>query len=251
MKALKYIFLSLLISVALSEDCSNLNGEYGCNGDQREYPTEWDERTFQTPPRDDPLGNYRETYQDMSLLVGYSQLLYSSDKKICTINFITRVNPKLGTEGTDYKILYTFAGREQESSSFTITSANSYPNGMAISARVVDMNGNQLAKLELEDEYFLWDNPTVNQGSQYEKKKKGAIVEMFGWPYDDIAEECDFLATAGYMAVKVFPASEHILTFDTVEDGELNPWWFIYQPVSYRLHSRSGDKKQFKNMINT
>ena len=52
------------------------------------------------------------------------------------------------------------------------------------------------------------------------------------------------------MAVKVFPASEHILTFDTVEDGELNPWWFIYQPVSYRLHSRSGDKKQFKNMIN-
>ena len=122
---------------------------------------------------------------------------------------------------------------------------------MPISARIVDMSGNELYKLELEDEYFMWDNPTVNQGSQYEGGQKGAIVELFGWPYDDIAEECEFIGNAGYMAVKVFPASEHILTFDTVEDGELNPWWFIYQPVSYRLHSRSGDKKQFKNMINT
>ena len=74
---------------------------------------------------------------------------------------------------------------------------------------------------------------------------------MFGWPYNDIAEECDFLGTAGYMAVKVFPVGEHILTYDTVEDGELNPWWFIYQPVSYRLTSRGGTKKEFKNMINT
>ena len=52
------------------------------------------------------------------------------------------------------------------------------------------------------------------------------------------------------MAVKVFPGSESILTFDTVEEGELNPCWFLYQPVSYKLHSRIGDKKQFKNMIN-
>ena len=244
------LFLSLLIVGTLAEDCSNFNGEYGCNGDQKEYPSDWDERSFQTPPRDDTLGNYRETYQDMHYLVGYAQLLYSSDKKVCTINFITRVNPELGTEGSDYKILYTFDNTEQESNTITITSDQSYPDGMKISAKVVDMSGKELAKLELEDEYFMWDNPTVNQGSQYEGGQKGAIVELFGWPYDDIAEECEFIGKAGYMAVKVFPASEHILTFDTVEDGELNPWWFIYQPVSYRLHSRSGDKKQFKNMIN-
>ena len=250
MKYIKYLLLSLLILKVHSEDCSNFNGEYSCVGDQREYPESWEERTFQTPPRNDTYGNYRETYQDMNLLVGYSQLLYSSDKKVCTINFITRVNPKLGKEGVDYKIIYTFDKTEQEENSITINSASSYPDGMPISAKIIDMQGNQLAKLELEDEYFIWDNPTVNQGVEYENGQKGAIVEMFGWPYDDIAEECDFLSTAGYMAVKVFPASEHILTFDTVEDGELNPWWFIYQPVSYRLHSRSGDKKQFKNMIN-
>ena len=251
MKYLIGLLLSFLFIGILAEDCSNLNGEYGCNGDQREYPSEWDERSFQTPPKDDTLGNYRETYQDMHYLVGYAQLLYSSDKKVCTINFITRVNPKLGTAGSDYKILYTFGTTEQESNSITLTSDNKFPDGMPISARVLDNNGNQLAKLVLEDEYFMWDNPTVNQGPQYEGGQKGAIVELFGWPFDDIAEECEFLGKAGYMAVKVFPASESILTFDTVENGELNPWWFLYQPVSYRLHSRMGDKKQLKNMINT
>ena len=251
MKFIQSLLLSIFVLGIIAEDCSNLNGEYGCDGDQREYPAEWDERSFQTPPKDDTLGNYRETYQDMHYLVGYAQLLYSSDKRVCTINFITRVNPKLGTEGADYKILYTFDTTEQEDSSYTVTSDKSYPNGMPISARVVDNNGNQLAKLVLEDEYFMWDNPTVNQGSQYENGQKGAIVELFGWPFDDIAEECEFLGKAGYMAVKVFPASESILTFDTVENGELNPWWFLYQPVSYRLHSRMGDKKQLKNMINT
>jgi alpha-amylase len=235
MKFIQSLLLSIFVLGILAEDCSNLNGEYGCNGDQREYPADWDERSFQTPPKDDTLGNYRETYQDMHYLVGYTQLLYSSDKRVCTINFITRVNPKLGTEGVDYKILYTFDTTEQEDSSYTVTSDNKYPEGMPISARVVDNNGNQLAKLVLEDEYFMWDNPTVNQGSQYENGQKGAIVELFGWPFDDIAEECEFLGNAGYMAVKVFPASESILTFDTAENGELNPWWFLYQPVSYRL----------------
>ena len=180
MKFIRILILSTLFIGALLEDFSNLNGEYACNGDQREYPSDWDQRSFQTPPKDDTLGNYRETYQDMHYLVGYSQLLYSSDKRVYTINFITRVNPKLGTEGADYKILYTFDTIEQEDNSYTITSDKSYPNGMPISARIVDNSGNQIAKLVLEDEYFMWDNPTVIQGSLYENGQKDAIVEMFG-----------------------------------------------------------------------
>ena len=181
MTYLKNILLLSLILGTLSQDCSNLNNEYGCNGDQREYPSDWDERSFQTPPRDDKLGNYRETYQDMHYLVGYVQLLYLQDKRTCILNFITRVNPVLGTKGTDYKILYTFGTKEQESYTITLTSADSFPDGMPVSCRIVDNNGNQLAKLELEDQYFMWDNPVVNQSSQYENGQKGAIVEMFGW----------------------------------------------------------------------
>ena len=243
---IKAFLLSVLIIGALSEDCSNLNGEYGCQGDQKAYPDSWDERRWQTPPRNDE--HWKESYQDMHDVVGYAQLKYSSDRRICTIKFIATVNPALG----NYQVLYKFGDREQESNSFTVTPSQtqSYKDGFPISCRVL-VNGQEKAKLVLEDEYFLWDNPTVNQGSQYERGQKGAIVELFGWPYNDIAEECDFLGTAGYMAVKVFPVGEHILTYDTVEDGELNPWWFIYQPVSYRLSSRGGTKKQFKNMINT
>ena len=241
---IKTLFLFYLILRVFLEDCTNFNSEYFCIDDQTEYPESWDERSFQTPPRDDP--NWRKNYQDMSYLVDYAQLKYSSDRKICTINFIIKVNPNIN----NYKIIYQFGEREQESNSLTITSSKSYLNGFPISARL-QINGQDVAKLELEDQYFLWDNPTVNQGSQYENGQKGSIVEMFGWPYNDITEECDFLAKAGYMGVNVFSVNEHILIYDTVEDGELNPWWFIYQPVSYRLTSRGGTKKELKNMINT
>ena len=45
---IKSLLLSLLIIGALSEDCSNFNGEYPCQGDQKAYPESWDERSFQT-----------------------------------------------------------------------------------------------------------------------------------------------------------------------------------------------------------
>ena len=72
MKIIRSILFSILVIGVLTEDCSNLNGEYACNGDQREYPSDWDQRSFQTLPKDDTLGNYRETYQDMHYLVGFS-----------------------------------------------------------------------------------------------------------------------------------------------------------------------------------
>ena len=42
----------------------------------------------------------------MNYIVGYAQLKYSSNMKICTINFITKVNLVLGVCGTDYDIYY-------------------------------------------------------------------------------------------------------------------------------------------------
>lgn len=80
---------------------------------------------------------------------------------------------------------------------------------------------------------------------------RGAIVELFGWPFDDVASECEFLAKAGYMGVKVFPAQEHVETYHYLQNGELNPWWFQYQPVSYRLNSRLGSRKELRKMILT
>ena len=65
---------------------------------------------------------------------------------------------------------------------------------------------------------------------------------MFGWPYADIEKECPYLAKMGWMGVKVFPPQEHVMSFEWAQNGELNPWWFYYQPVSYKLNGRHGTR---------
>jgi alpha-amylase len=74
---------------------------------------------------------------------------------------------------------------------------------------------------------------------------------MFGWTYNDIAKECEMLGKAGYMGVKIFPPNESILDFEHPEQGELNPWYWMYQPVSYKLKSRQGNVEELRSMINT
>ena len=247
-----YIFFYQIYKI-LSECTYNIN--YHCSGEETTYSNSWDTDCFQTPPRGHT--DYKETYQDMNLFVGYAQQKYSSDRFSCTINFIKFVNPTLGTLGTNYKILYKFGENgEIEEDHITVNSNTPYKNGMQISARIIkisddDTNGNELAKLELENIYFLWDVQEITgQDGEYENGKKGAIVELFGWPFDDIAEECDFLSVAGYLGVKITIPNESLLTFDAVEGDGLNPWWYLFQPVSYKIKSRSGNRNQLINMIN-
>ena len=242
----------LLFSI-YKQECSNYDDDYYCEGTIRAFSEEMDNDAFQTPPRNDIYGRYRTTYQDMRYLVGYVQQKYNSDKTICTLTFITKVNPILGVEGTDYKIKYIFGETEQDNNSIELNSAEySYPNGMAVSAKIINLNtNNEIVKLELEDEYLIWDNIIINLPEEYENGQKGSIVELFGWPYEDIAEECEFLGKAGYLGVKIFTPNEQLLTDNLVEGIVLNPWWYGTQFVSFKLNSRFGNKKQLKTMINT
>ena len=59
------------------------------------------------------------------------------------------------------------------------------------------------------------------------------------------------LGKAGYMGIKVFPPQESILDYTNPEQGELNPWYWLYQPVSYKLVSRMGSAEDLRNMIDT
>ena len=69
----------------------------------------------------------------------------------------------------------------------------------------------------------------------------GTFVQLFEWHWPDIATECeDFLGPAGYAAVQVSPPNEHITG---------PAWWTRYQPVSYKIESRSGTRKEFADMI--
>ena len=68
----------------------------------------------------------------------------------------------------------------------------------------------------------------------------GAFVHLFEWSWADVAQECeDFLGPSGYQAVQVSPAMEHI---------QGSQWWTRYQPVSYKIQSRSGNETAFQDM---
>ncbi len=238
---------SLFILPITTEDCSNYNGEYGCQGQQTQYPDDWSNRTFQTPPRGDKL--WRENYQDMHLIKGYVQIKYNSDKTSAELKFITRVNTaKLPS---DYQLQFNWGGKTSNEDTITVNNLSDLTELTVSVAIISPSSTNPIGTLILDPIDLIWNNTPINQPSNFENGQKGAIVEMFGWPYADIEKECQFLGKAGYLGVKVFPPQEAILSYTTVENGELNPWSFIYQPVSYKLTSRHGTRAQLKSMINT
>lgn len=69
------------------------------------------------------------------------------------------------------------------------------------------------------------------------------LVQLFEWPWNAVGDECEsVLGPAGFAAVQVSPPQEHI-----VVDGA--PWWERYQPVSYKIASRSGTEAEFASMV--
>jgi len=245
MQKIHIIFFFILI-IKVINDCALYNYEYFCNNSPHYDWNDWDNRCFQAPPKG---GNeYYETYQDMHYLMGYAKIKYSSDQTHCTITFYTKINPVLGNS---IKLAYVFGDTEQESNIFELDSSQKFPYGFNMSAKII-IDGETKYQLKLEEEYFLWDVPKVEKDDTiYENGQKGSIVELFGWPYDDITEECDFLREAGYLGVKITPPNEHL--FDSwIEDEGMNPWKYFYQTVSYKLnYTRAGTKRQLKNMIDT
>jgi len=74
-----------------------------------------------------------------------------------------------------------------------------------------------------------------------------SFVHLFEWRWNDIAEECErFLGPYGYGGVQVSPPNENRLVN---EGGIVRPWYERYQPVSYKLETRSGTEEEFKSMV--
>ncbi|AXG77489.1 carbohydrate-binding module family 20 domain-containing protein [Streptomyces paludis] len=70
---------------------------------------------------------------------------------------------------------------------------------------------------------------------------KDVTAVLFEWKFDSIARACtDTLGPAGYGYVQVSPPQEHI---------QGAQWWTSYQPVSYRIAGRLGDRAAFANMV--
>nr|ATU82421.1 venom alpha amylase [Lethocerus distinctifemur] len=71
------------------------------------------------------------------------------------------------------------------------------------------------------------------------------IVQLFEWTFKEISEECkNFLGPYGYAGLQTSPVNEYAVL-------ENRPWYERYQPVSYKIISRSGNDEQFKEMVKT
>ncbi|MHC3461467.1 alpha-amylase [Streptomyces flavovirens] len=82
---------------------------------------------------------------------------------------------------------------------------------------------------------------TPGQSQAAPPGEKTVTVTMFERRYADVARACtDELGPAGYGFVQVSPASEHI---------QGDQWWTSYQPVSYRIAGRLGDREAFAGMV--
>lgn len=71
---------------------------------------------------------------------------------------------------------------------------------------------------------------------------RSGIVHLFEWTFNDIANECQFLGENGYGGVQVSPVHESKI-------DQSYSWYLRYQPVSYKINSRSGTVDEFQSMI--
>jgi alpha-amylase len=74
---------------------------------------------------------------------------------------------------------------------------------------------------------------------------RDVIANLFEWPWASVAAECTaVLGPKGYGGVQVSPPEESVTL-----PG--HPWWEVYQPVSYQLTSRMGNRAQFAGMVSS
>ena len=268
MKIFGILVLNILTFINLDNTYSNCyfyDDQYNCGSSVTEDT--WDQRCFQTPTKGgtaDPV--YHNTYQGMHYIVGYLRQKYSEDRTSCQLTIFTRVN-LYAVSGKNYEYVYSFENVEnnanlynyyfdshQQEVTYTARkSDNLYEKGIKAFVIIREKsNKAEVARVDFEEVYFLWNVPEMKYEKEFnEKGQKGVIVELFGWPYEDIIEESDFIKLSGYLGIKITPPNEHIMNQNWIESNGLNPWEYFTQPVSYKIKSRFGDKKALKNMIYT
>ncbi|KFB51135.1 hypothetical protein ZHAS_00019382 [Anopheles sinensis] len=88
---------------------------------------------------------------------------------------------------------------------------------------------------------FMTISLVTGQFDPHFKAGHSAIVQLFEWRYEDIAQECrEYLGPSGFGGVQLSPVNE-------VRDGD--SWMDRYEPVSYRLVSRSGSELALRSMV--
>ncbi|KAK3600013.1 hypothetical protein CHS0354_012680 [Potamilus streckersoni] len=107
-------------------------------------------------------------------------------------------------------------------------------------------NNNSILSSSVSSLFLFLAVPGHSQYTDPHCNGKQVIVHLFEWKWTDIALECErFLAKKGFCGVQVSPVNEHAM----VTKDYPRPWWERYQPVSYKLTSRSGIEAEFVDMV--
>ncbi|CAF1243539.1 unnamed protein product [Rotaria sordida] len=227
------------------QDCPNeLPGcgifkEESCVDDSQFHATsDVEEKRWQTPKPG--TNGYQSSFQDYHTLVGYADIIYISTDRLAADVCLQTKHRQLNS----VTLTYFFDGITQT------TKCKRYTNAYTGILLAV-VTGSDGSTLELPEIDFVWNaKPIPSRSGDYHNGQKGAITEMFGWPHNDVKEECEFLGKAGYLGVKLFPVHEQLMSTQPFENA-MNPWYFMYQPVSYNLDGRMGTREELRDLIQT
>jgi len=173
-----------------------------------------DAKRWQTPK---PSTNgYQPSYQDYHTLVGYADIIYKGiDRRSADVCLETRHR-----YASSVTLSYLFDGIAQTNKCKSFTSSYTGILGAIVT-------GSDGSRLQLPEIDFIWNaKPIASRPGDYRNGQKGAVAEMFGWPHKDVKQECEFLAKAGYLGVKLFPVHEQLMSTQPFENS-INPWYFM------------------------
>jgi len=237
--ALVLLCLSLIISQTAAElPTCQVYSENQCSGSTTITDPTFENHRWYTPGPNE--AGYLKSFQSYNVLAANVHLTYDSTR--------TSVVAEVRANHRDNAVLsYVFNGNEQSTNSIKFTSSTAGPVTVAV-------KGEDGSIIELDPIDLIWTAPSVTpiaaSSGDYRSGQKGAIVEFFMWPHSEVEQECAMLAKMGYLGAKLFPVQEQIMSLETFSN-DLNPWYFAYQPVSYRLQGRMGSRDELRSAIQT
>lgn len=207
-----------------------------CQGDAIITDTSFEASRWYTPLKDD--SDYQKSFQDYGKLTAYASVKYTDSS-------LTGASVTVKPLHKDPHVTFNcILGGKEGACERTFGSEQSGP-------LTVEVKGSDGSSVTIDPVDFRWNAPTIkHREGDHRGGQKGAIVEMFGWPHADVEQECKDLAAMGYMGVKVFPIHEQVMSHEPFQDM-MNPWYFMYQPVSYRMQGRMGTRDDLRRMIST
>lgn len=148
----KSFIAATLAATSLAGDCSYFQN-LGCqSGDVTTNPSDWVDRSFQTPLPGTP--NWKESYQGMGRIVCFNNIIYNSDRTSAEVEAKCRQHSSIG------KVEYNWADSGfQSSSKHSLDS--SFDKALTLVVKATDNDGNEFT-VQPESPNFIWQNPTIN-----------------------------------------------------------------------------------------